>query len=131
MTTNLFEKIVNIGNDVVEYVTENPVKTASIVAVTVVSGGVAYQCAPSIAGSIGKTGILGNAGTGRAINTLNGPYLKRASLAALGGGTLASGGGGMVAGTTFVAYSGAAVGGVVATGVAAAINKNDNDESGV
>jgi hypothetical protein len=130
MTNNFFEKIANIGNSVVEYVTENPIKTASIVAATVVSGGVAYRYAPTIAGGIGKTGILGNAGTGRAINTLTGPYLKRASLAALGGGTLASGGGGMVAGATFVAYSGAAVGGVVATGVATTIN-DTNDKSGV
>jgi hypothetical protein len=36
----------------------------------------------------------------------------------------------MVAGATFVAYSGAAVGGVVATGVATTIN-DTNDKSGV
>lgn len=109
------------GIGVVEdFVKENPVKSVAVVAATVATGGLGLAFAPSIAATIGATGVLGTTGAGVAIETLTGVALSNASLAALGGGALATGGGGMAAGTTVVACSSAAVG-CTASGVTAVV----------
>lgn len=50
-------------------------------------------------GAIGLATLIGSASTGTAIGSLSGVAASNATLAWLGGGTLASGGGGMAAGT--------------------------------
>lgn len=74
-------------------------------------------------GAIGVSGVMllasqvGTAGTGAAISSLHGIAATNATMAWLGGGTLASGGGGMAAGAWVAAAAGAAVAIVVAGGV--------------
>ncbi len=55
--------------------------------------------AATAAGVYGTVGMLGTASTGTAIGTLSGAAAKSATLAWLGGGSLAAGGGGVAAGT--------------------------------
>lgn len=106
--------------DVVDAVSENPLKAIGVVAGTVAAGGAAFVAAPIIAGAAGAAGLLGAASTGTAISTLSGAALTNASLAALGGGAVAAGGGGMAVGTAVVAGTGALTGATVSGGVAAA-----------
>lgn len=91
-------------------VVDNPGKTLAVVGAGVVTGGLAYAAAPTIAAAIGATGALGAASTGTAISSLSGVALSNASLAALGGGAIAANGGGMVAGAAVVGMSGAGTG---------------------
>lgn len=120
VTTVVIEGIGGGLDKVIDVVSENPGKTVAVVAATVATGGVALAYAAPIAATLGSTGILGAAGTGAAIDTLSGIYLANASLAALGGGTLAAGGAGMAGGTMVVAAAGATTGAVVSGGIAAA-----------
>ena len=55
--------------------------------------------AATAAGVYGTVGVLGTASTGTAIGTLSGAAAKSATLAWLGGGSVAAGGGGVAAGT--------------------------------
>jgi len=64
-----------------------------------------YLAAPTVAASLGTTGILGAAGTGTTIATLHGAALTSSSLAAIGGGTMA-------AGTAVVTAAGAGLGAI-------------------
>lgn len=93
-----------------EFAEEHPVATS--MAVNVATGGMAaWSNAGTIATMLGGTGVLGNtATTGVAISSLSGAAATNASLAALGGGALSVGGGGMALGTAVVAGTGAAVG---------------------
>jgi hypothetical protein len=70
----------------------------------------AIAAAPHLAASLGAAGVLGAAGTGTTISTLSGAALGSASLAAIGGGTMA--GGVMVVTAAGVALGGT-LGGVV------------------
>ncbi len=76
-------------------------KGASVQATEVLGGltnsGVAGVA--TAAGVYGLVGTLGTASTGTAIGTLSGAAAKSATLAWLGGGSLAAGGGGVAAGT--------------------------------
>ena len=76
-------------------------QNASINAVHVLGGIVSAVAsgASTAAGSYGLIGILASASTGTAISSLSGVAATNATLAWLGGGTLAAGGGGMAAGT--------------------------------
>ncbi|GLQ97631.1 hypothetical protein GCM10007863_20510 [Dyella mobilis] len=125
---NTVAKAIEVGGDViidgVDYVRENPGKTATIAAVTLVSGGACWAVAGPIAAAAGGAGLLGSASTGTAIATLSGAALESASLAALGGGALAAGGAGMAGGTVVVAGTGAALGGTGAVAVTKRIGKN-------
>ena len=76
----------------------------------VVIGTGTFLVAPALASSLGALGVLGSASTGVAINTLSGAALANASLAAIGGGAIASGGMGMGAGTLVLAAIGSAIG---------------------
>lgn len=67
-----------------------------------------------VAGTMGALAAWGTAGTGTAIATLSGAAATNASLALLGGGTLAAGGGGVLLGTAIL--SGGAI--LIAGGVA-------------
>lgn len=93
-----------------EFAEEHPVATS--LAVNLATGGMtAWSNAGTIATVLGGTGVLGNtATTGVAISSLSGAAATNASLAALGGGALSVGGGGMALGTAVVAGTGAAVG---------------------
>lgn len=93
-----------------EFAEEHPVATS--LAVNLATGGMtAWSNAGTIATILGGTGVLGNtATTGVAISSLSGAAATNASLAALGGGALSVGGGGMALGTAVVAGTGAAVG---------------------
>lgn len=93
-----------------EFAEEHPVATSMAVNVAT-SGMAAWSNAGTIATILGGTGVLGNtATTGVAISSLSGAAATNASLAALGGGALSVGGGGMALGTAVVAGTGAAVG---------------------
>lgn len=93
-----------------EFSEEHPVATSLAVNVAT-SGMAAWSNAGTIATVLGGTGVLGNtATTGVAISSLSGGAATNASLAALGGGALSVGGGGMALGTAVVAGTGAAVG---------------------
>lgn len=96
-----------------EFAEEHPVATS--LAVNLATGGMtAWSNAGTIATVLGGTGVLGNtATTGVAISSLSGAAATNASLAALGGGALSVGGGGMALGTAVVAGTGAAVGSAV------------------
>ena len=80
-----------------------------------VSGGIAGLGVGALVafGAYKGTMLLASAGTGTAISTLSGAAAKNATLAWLGGGTLAAGGGGMAAGTMVL--------GVMVTGTASLI----------
>lgn len=96
-----------------EFAEEHPVATSLAVNVAT-SGMAAWSNAGTIATVLGGTGVLGNtATTGVAISSLSGAAATNASLAALGGGALSVGGGGMALGTAVVAGTGAAVGSAV------------------
>jgi len=75
-----------------------------------VFGPLAYVAAPSIASALGGAGALGAASTGTTISTLSGVALTNASVAAIGGGTMATG---MAAMTAVGAGLGAVQGGVI------------------
>ena len=99
---------------VADFCEDNPATT--VVLATAATGGLATAFAPTIAATIGSTGVLGaTATTGTTISSLSGAALKSASLAQLGGGALAAGGGGMAAGTAVVGTSSAVLGGGVGT----------------
>lgn len=100
----------NVVIPAIQAMVDNPGKALLITGAAVVTGGAAFAVAPTIAGVIGATGLLGPASTGTAISTLAGAVLESASLAAIGGGAAAAGGGGMVAGAQVLAASGAVIG---------------------
>jgi hypothetical protein len=70
-------------------------RTGKVLAWTLGGGAIAVPlaviAAPGIAAALGAWGALGAAGTGTAISTLSGAALTSASLAAIGGGTVAGG----------------------------------------
>lgn len=74
----------------------------------VLAGTAALLCAGPLAGALAP--VLGTASTGASISTLKGAALWNAALAKLGGGTLASGGGGVMMGTANVSAAGATAG---------------------
>ena len=93
-----------------EFAEEHPVATSLAVNLAT-SGMAAWSNAGTIATVLGGTGVLGNtATTDVAISSLSGAAATNASLAALGGGALSIGGGGMALGTAVVTGTGAAVG---------------------
>ena len=80
-------------------------KTVGCVGMVAAGGVAAFYFAPAIAAYVGATGLLGAAGTGTAIVTLEGAALTSASLAALGGS--------MAAGTAVITGLGAGASGAV------------------
>lgn len=80
------------------------VKQAGKGAVGVSAGVTVAAMGPSVAMGIATT--FGVASTGTAISSLSGAAATNAALAWLGGGTLATGGGGMSAGTAFLGLAG-------------------------
>ena len=108
----------------IDYVIENPAKSAVIATTTVLSAGVAYVNAPVIAVAIAKTGVLGKtATTGAVISKLTGAPLARASLAKLGFGAISIGGKG-IAGGKFVIATTTATTTATVTVAASKLNKN-------
>lgn len=122
-----FDSLVEVASDIggfvadtvcdgVEYAVENPGKVLTVVACTVVTGGVAAASAPTIGAFVSGLG-MGTAG-----GTLSGAAAQSAGLAAIGGGSVASGGGGMALGTAIVTGAGAGTGTAVGAGVVYAID---------
>ena len=75
----------------------NSTKRVAEIAGGVASKGVGAYAA--VTATTGLVGALGTASTGTAISTLSGAAASNATLAWLGGGALAAGGGGIVVGT--------------------------------
>lgn len=95
-------------NDIIAAIEEEAAKvntrTGSGAAAGVATGIGVAAFAPTAAMAIATT--FGTASTGTAISTLYGVAATNAALAWLGGGALATGGGGMVAGEAFLALAG-------------------------
>ena len=72
--------------------------------VGVAAGTAIVSVAPSVAMWVATT--FGTASTGAAISSLSGAAATNAALAWLGGGAIATGGGGMAAGSAFLALAG-------------------------
>jgi len=110
-------------NDIIAAIEEEAAKVNTR-ACTGAAGGVATGIgvaafAPSVTMTIAQT--LGTASTGTAISTLYGAAATNAALAWLGGGALATGGGGIAAGEAFLALAGPvgwAIGGTALVGAA-------------
>ncbi len=107
--------------DAVDYCKENPVEATLIATAAVATGTLASMAAtaaaPSIATTLGSSGVLSKTAGGTVINTLSGAAKTSASLAKLGGGSLASGGLGMAGGTKAIGTT-AAISTSAATAVA-------------
>lgn len=103
-------------NDAVRIEEENSshnLKGATSAVGGVVAGGVLATMGPSAAMAIATT--FGTASTGTAISALSGAAATNAALAWLGGGTLATGGGGIAAGNAFLALAGPVGWGIAGT----------------
>lgn len=128
--SDLFERIKNrpefadvkIGNVSIPKFEGEGIKKASVGASVLVGclSGAALGTAGGFAASSATTAAvmaLGTASTGTAISTLSGAAATNATLAALGGGSLAAGGGGIALGTTILGAAtlgvGLLVGGVI------------------
>lgn len=96
-------KNINFNNDLkeLEIAVSNSLEIASGLGKGVTGGALTAM------GAYGSVGLLATASTGTAISTLSGVAASNATLAWLGGGSLAAGGGGMALGT-------AVLGGIVA-----------------
>jgi hypothetical protein len=94
----------------------NEIKQAALEMKEFVGGGIAALGSGGLAGlaAYGSVGLLGTASTGTAIGTLSGVAATNATLAWLGGGSLAAGGLGMAGGT--VVLGGIVAGPVLAVG---------------
>lgn len=82
----------------------NNIKGASAAVTGTAAGGAIAALGPTAAMAVATT--FGTASTGTAIASLSGAAATNAALAWLGGGALAAGGGGMSAGSTFLALAG-------------------------
>lgn len=128
--SKLFEKIHNkpkfeeiLGTNVkITPFTPNELNNASVGAAVLAGGlgGAALGTAGGFAAASATTAAVmafGTASTGTAISTLSGAAATNATLAALGGGSLAAGGGGIALGTTILGAStlgvGLLVGGII------------------
>lgn len=113
--SDLFERIksrpefadVKIGNVKIPKLEGEEIKKASVGASVLIGGlgGAALGTAGGFAASGATTAAvmaLGTASTGTAISALSGTAATNATLAALGGGSLAAGGGGIALGTTIL-----------------------------
>lgn len=89
------------------------IKATSTAGGGVLVGGAIATMGPTVAMAIATT--FGTASTGTAIASLSGAAATNAALAWLGGGTLAAGGGGMVAGNAFLALAGPVGWGIAGT----------------
>jgi hypothetical protein len=116
-----FEKILG-ANVKLDKFTPNELKNASVGAAVLAGGltGAALGTAGGFAAaSITTSAVmaLGTASTGTAISSLSGVAATNATLAALGGGSLAAGGGGMALGSTILGAStlgvGLLIGGII------------------
>ena len=104
--------VVGAISDAADFVSDNKEVCAigAAAVATVATGGLALACAPAIGAAVSAAGF------GVAGGTLSGAAASSAGLAALGGGSLASGGLGMAGGTAVVTVTGGLAGGAVAGG---------------
>lgn len=97
--------------------TQNNIKGATAAGSGIAAGGAIATLGPTAAMAVATT--FGTASTGTAIASLSGAAATNAALAWLGGGALAAGGGGMSAGSAFLAMAGPvgwAIGGIAVVG---------------
>ena len=107
-------------NDLLKRKKHNYSRTSSLI-VGRVGGCVVFvpfslAAAGPLAAGLGHLGVLGTASTGTAISTLHGAALTSASLAAIGGGTMA--------GTAILTATGAALGGLQGARISYAYSRN-------
>ena len=110
VNTDRFAKLLEIASKEIENI---DFKAAGTAAAGVVAGVSVAALGPSAA--MGIAMAFGTASTGTAISALSGAAATNAALAWIGGGALAAGGGGMVAGQSFLLLTGPigwAIGGV-------------------
>lgn len=100
---------VGLAEAIVDEIDENPVAATAVIAGTVLTGGMALANAPLIGATVSAAGFGVGGGT------LSGAAASSAGLAALGGGSLASGGLGMAGGTAVVTAAGAVTGAAAST----------------
>lgn len=118
-----FENLISYSEKQVKQVN---LKHALTTTTSLAAGAGVAAFAPSVAMSVATT--FGTASTGTAISALYGAASTNAALAWLGGGTLATSGGGMVAGKALLALSGPigwTIGGVGLIGGALSISGNN------
>ena len=103
------ENIEKLNTDL-EYI-EKSLKVGDILIGSIKGSGTAVMAGAGAApAALWLVTTFGTASTGTAISTLSGAAATNAALAVLGGGTIATGGGGMAAGTAFLATLGPIVG---------------------
>lgn len=107
----------NEAKEIEKQSTSANIKGATTAGVGIATGGAVAALGPTAAMAVATT--FGTASTGTAIASLSGAAATNAALAWLGGGALAAGGGGMSAGSAFLAMAGPAgwvIGGIAAIG---------------
>ena len=131
--TKDFRMAVEYENDPKKFaeLTDNTGRTAAYVAGAGAAAGVGVG-AFGAAGAMSIATLMGTASTGAAISSLSGIAATNAALAWLGGGAVAAGGGGMVAGNLVLAMFGpigAAIAGASALGGLAILNKKNREKA--
>jgi hypothetical protein len=122
-------KVTEISQELIEFKEFTPeeiksMEKTSMTASEILHGGVSSLASGALAGAgvYGSVMTLGAASTGTAISSLSGVAATNATLAWLGGGSLAAGGGGMALGTTvlggLIAGPAILISGIIADGKA-------------
>lgn len=122
------ENFMNVVRDFEKEAHKTDAASGGMAAAGIAAGAGVAAFMPSAAMAIATT--FGTASTGAAISTLSGAAATNAALAWLGGGTLATGGGGMIAGTQLLALAGPlgwAIGGVALTGSGLLASKKNKE----
>ena len=105
----------NFLKELDDEISTSTIKAGGNIAASAVAGAGVAALGPAAAMGIATT--FGTASTGAAISGLSGAAATNAALAWLGGGTLAAGGGGMTAGSAFLALAGPIGWGVAGVGI--------------
>ena len=98
---------------------ENLERSSKLIGAGLTAGGVVASTAPTAAMWVATT--FGTASTGTAISALSGAAASNAAIAWLGGGALATGGGGMAAGQALLALAGPVGWGIAGTTLLASV----------
>lgn len=99
-----FEKFHGVEADIEKKLKDAAIESGAGAGVGIAAGAATALMGPTAAMAVATT--FGTASTGTAISALSGAAAVNASLAWLGGGTLAAGGGGMAAGEVLLALAG-------------------------
>ncbi len=118
--------VINLRDEEVKQMESIELTAKETLGTTAVAGGIAAAAVAGVPTAVTTAvGALATASTGTAISSLSGAAATNATLAWLGGGSIAAGGGGMAAGSTaLAAITGASAGilAVAATGIIASMH---------